>query len=168
MFSNVHTRVIAAPRPELGKLLERITEPDSPSWPSRHWPPMVLDNGLEVGSAGGHGPIRYYVTDHQPGSRIEFTFDDVDLPGTHALELHDGPTPGTTLVRHILIGYDCGLRNRLTWEVGLRWLHDALIEQLFDRLATVAGKPPARPLRWSPWVKALRLLYARNLVPQPA
>jgi hypothetical protein len=39
------------------------------------WPPMKLDKGFQVGSKGGHGPIRYFVTDYKKDNSITFQFD---------------------------------------------------------------------------------------------
>jgi hypothetical protein len=38
------------------------------------WPPMILDNGLQVGSKGGHGPIKYTVQEFKPDEFIQFAF----------------------------------------------------------------------------------------------
>ncbi len=43
----------------------------------------------------------------------------------------------------------------------MRWLHDAVVEDLFDRAERALGTGPARPARWSPWVRALRPIAGR-------
>lgn len=163
MIRNVHYRELPVPVSRVGPLLDGILEPDS-IWPSAGWPALRLSDGLAVGSAGGHGPIRYQVSDYRPGSRVEFTFDPaIGLAGTHALELHAGPRPATTVVRHVLIGRPRG-SALLAWPLAIRWLHDALIEDLLDNLATAAGHPPVRPARWSPWVRLARRAVGRRPV----
>jgi hypothetical protein len=48
----------------------------------------------------------------------------------------------------------------------IRWLHDAVLEELLDRAGAAVGDPPARPARWSPWVRVCRrLLRAGASVP---
>lgn len=149
------------PVSQVGPLLDGILEAHS-IWPSAGWPALRLDEGLSVGSSGGHGPIRYHVSDYRPGRRIEFTFDPaIGVEGTHALELHAGSRPGTTLVRHVMIARTHG-RGRLTWPLAIRWLHDALLEDLLDNVATAAGHPPVRPARWSPWVRLMRRAVGRR------
>ncbi|GAB3409432.1 hypothetical protein [Flindersiella endophytica] len=170
MIRNVHCREVPVPVSEVGPLLDGILEADS-IWPSAGWPALRLDHGLAVGSSGGHGPIRYRVTDHQPGKRLEFAFDpSMGVEGTHALELHAGARPGSTLVRHTLIGRPTAA-TRLRWAFAIRWLHDALIEDLLDNVAVAAGHPPAKPARWSPWVRLLRRAVGRRRAtsarPQP-
>ena len=116
MIHNVHERAFPVSGKQLGELLDRVAEPNSPLWPVRQWPPMVLDRPLRVGAAGGHGPIRYHCTAYQPGRRAEFTFDIPMLRGTHALEV-DGNT-----LRHVLSGRPAGA-GHLLWPLVFRWLH---------------------------------------------
>jgi hypothetical protein len=164
VIRNVHTRIVPLPPDVVGAQLERILEPGL-IWPSG-WPQLLLDNGLELGSDGGHGPIRYRVVDHRPGRRIEFRFTPgVGLDGTHALEVYDGPRPGSTLARHTLIGAPRG-GARLLWPLAIRWMHDQLIEELLANLARAAGDETARPPRRSPWVRLTRKA-APLLVPAP-
>lgn len=165
MIRNVHIRVVPLPPDVVGAQLERLLEPGV-IWPNG-WPPLRLDNGLELGSEGGHGPIRYGVIDYRPGRRIEFRFDpSCGLDGTHALEVHDGPRPGTTLARHTMIGELRGIA-RLTWPLAIRWMHDQVLEELLANLARVAGDESARAPRRSAWVRLTRKA-ARRLVPSPA
>ncbi|MFD1149789.1 SRPBCC family protein [Saccharothrix hoggarensis] len=154
MIQNVHTRLI----PDSAGLVDRVVE----LWPSDRWPALVLDRPLGVGADGGHGFVRYRCTDHVPGQRAEFTFDPrIGVTGTHVLEA----VPGG--LRHTLTGRTSGLM-RLGWPLAVRWLHDALIEDLFDNAAHAAGHPPVRPRRWSPWVRLLRAAARRRKVGQAA
>lgn len=77
------------------------------------------------------------------------------LVGTHALEVMAGSEPGHAVLRHTILAQAIG-RGRLIWPLAIRWLHDALIEDLLDRAATAIGQPPTRPARWSWWVRTLR------------
>lgn len=43
------------------------------------------------------------------------------------------------------------------WPLAVRWLHDAVVEDLLDRAEATVGTGPARPARWSPWVRLLRV-----------
>src|SRR5262249_21619460 len=45
---------------------------------------------------------------------------------------------------------------RLLWPVAVRFMHDAVLEDLLDRAEAAVGCGPARPARWSPWVRLLR------------
>jgi hypothetical protein len=152
---NVHERRIPVPVGDLGPLLDRFGGPDDLLWPSPRWSPLVLDGPVAVGAAGGHGPIRYRVTGHDPGRRVEFTFDPrTGLHGTHVFTVEPDGGSGS-IVRHVAEGRLSGA-TVLAWPLVIRWLHDALIEDLLDRAEVAAGTGPARPQRWSPLVRLLR------------
>lgn len=132
MVRNVHERLLASGPDEVGALLDSLSSPDDRLWPNRRWPAMKLDRGLEVGSDGGHGPVRYEVARYEPGRLVAFAFTPkFPLVGEHRLEVLPQPD-GTTLLRHTMEGTP---RNwlRLGWPLCFRWLHDALIEDALDR-----------------------------------
>jgi hypothetical protein len=156
MVRNVHERRIPVPPGRLGPLLDRLGGPDDVLWPSPQWPPMVLDGPVAVGAAGGHGAIRYRVTGHDPGRRVEFTFDPrTGLHGTHVFTVEPDGGSGSVL-RHAAGGRLSG-RLVVLWPLVIRWLHDAVLEDLLDRAEIAVGTGPARPNRWSPAVRLLRL-----------
>lgn len=152
---NVHERLVGASPERTGAVLETLATGHDQLWPGRTWAPMVLDRGLEPGSRGGHDGIRYTVTAHEPGRRVEFAFDRrIGLDGTHALAVVD-LGDGTSLLRHVLEGRAHGAMV-LLWPLAVRWLHDALLEDAFDLAEAALGVGPAVPSRWSPWVRLLR------------
>lgn len=156
MISNVHQREYPVPPERLGELLDTLAGADDRLWPPA-WPPIRFDAPLGVGARGGHGPIRYSVTAYQPASRVEFRFDPgIGLIGGHALEVLDGDRPHTSVLRHTAIARAGNARTRVRWALVIRWLHDAVIEDLLDRAGVETGHPAARPGRWSPWVRLLR------------
>jgi hypothetical protein len=152
MIENVHVRQI----PDSAEVIDRVVE----LWP-RAWPPLVLDRPLGVGAKGGHAFVRYSCTDYVPGERVEFTFSPrFGLVGTHVLEV----VPGG--VRHTISARSRGWML-LGWPLAVRWLHDALFEDLFDNAARALGHPPVHRARWSPWVRLMRTATKRS-VKQPA
>ena len=153
---NVHERVVAAPAGRVWELVEGL-------WPSREWTPMRLDRQLAVGARGGHAMIRYAVTAYDPGRCVEFTFAPATgVHGTHSFTV--APVgPDRTLLRHELVGRLAG-RTRLTWPLVVRWLHDALIEDLLDRAQDAVDAPPARRARHSAWVRLMRRVSGRSPV----
>ncbi|HZG92519.1 MAG TPA: DUF2867 domain-containing protein [Pseudonocardia sp.] len=162
MVRNVHERRVPVPAAELAPLLDRLGGPEDRLWPSPQWEPMVLDGPVAVGAAGGHGPIRYRVTGYQPGRRVEFAFDPgLGVHGWHAFSIEPDGGSGSIL-RHVAEGR-MGWPMVLLWPAVVRWLHDALIEDLFDRAELVAGTGPARPARWTPWVRLLRLFDTADI-----
>lgn len=155
MVRNVHERRLPVPVERLGPLLDRVGGPDDPLWPSPQWVPMMLDGPVAVGAAGGHGPIRYRVVGYEPGRRIEFAFDPaMGVQGGHTFTAEpDGPD--AAVLRHVIDGR-LGRAMVLRWALVVRWLHDAVLEDLLDRAESAVGTGPTRPARWSPWVRLLR------------
>lgn len=155
MVRNVHERLLPLPADTVGPLLDRLGGPGDALWPSPAWAPMVLDRPVAVGAAGGHGPIRYRVTAYLPGRSVEFTLDPGQgLHGTHVLAVEPAGS-GRSVLRHVVEGRVSG-PMRLLWPLAVRWMHDAVLEDLLDRAEASLGVGPARPARWSPWVRLLQ------------
>jgi hypothetical protein len=152
---NIHERHILASSDLVGTVLETLAGEDDQVWPGATWAPMVLDRGLEPGSRGGHDGIRYTVTAHEVGRLVEFAFDPtVGIDGTHAFTVMD-LGDGTSMLRHVLEGRTKGAML-LLWPLAVRWAHDAVVEDAFDRAEAALGVGPTVPAQWSPWVRVLR------------
>ena len=76
---NRHDRIIPAEHDAVGSVLNSLSGPEDALWPREVWPPMMLDSALKVGAAGGHGPVRYRVSEYVPGRRVVFQFDRAGL-----------------------------------------------------------------------------------------
>lgn len=156
MIWNIHQRALPVSAQQVGALLDAVADSGNPLWPAAHWPALILDRPLQVGADGGHGRIRYTCTAYEPGRAVEFTFTpSMPFVGAHTFEVLDRGEQGC-VVRHLIVAEARDMRGRLLWNFAIRWLHDAVIEQLLDRAATAVGHPPAQPARWSPWVRLLR------------
>src|SRR5262245_55731656 len=160
MIRNVHERRLPLTAADAGALLDSLASDDDRLWPADRWPairfarPLDVDAppfSLRVGALGGHGPIRYQIVDYVPGRRLTCAFKG-GLDGTHTFEVLPAGD-GEVIIRHTLTGRLRGF-SRLAWPLALRWLHDALIEDLLDNAARAAGKAPTST--WSPWVRLLR------------
>ncbi len=158
LTSNVHEREFDATPEEIGAILETAGGPDDGVWP-KGWPPMRFEGGpVREGARGGHGPIRYRVSHFEPTRRVEFTFEpSMGIEGTHAFDVLPGDRPGRTVLRHTVIARPTTLTMRLGWPLAIRWLHDACVEQIFDRVQRSLGQPLPRPAQPSLYVRALRL-----------
>lgn len=156
---NVHERSLACAGHRLGELLDRIVDLDEGLWPSATWPPMRLNGPLGVGARGGHGPIRYEVTQYVRGQWVRFQFAaPTGFHGFHEFEVESLDNE-RAIVRNTLAMRLTGTA-RLTWPLVFRPLHDALIEDGLDqaeRLATGASTDS----RWSPYVHLLRSVIRR-------
>lgn len=169
MMINLHERVLAAPADTVGPLLDRLAGPADVLWPALAWPPIRLDRPLAVGADGGHGRIRYMVTGYEPGRRVEFRFHPaMGLDGCHSFEIE--PVDGDSCVlRHLVVARPKG-RMRVLVPLVVRWLHDALLEDLLDNAERAATGTVIRPYRYTPWVRLLRWLSAprARVRPMPA
>lgn len=175
---NVHGRTFPAPVEVLADALDRIGCDADVLWPSPAWWPMRMHPGdgagrvskrpilrrLAVGATGGHGPIRYTVTEYEPGRRVRFAFDPrTGLDGHHEAVLEPVPDAegGGCRLTHVIDIRPRG-RARVLWPLVIRRLHDALLEDLLDRAERVATGRVASPARWSRTARlAHRLLWDR-------
>lgn len=160
---NVHQRSFAAPRDGVGRLVDGLASESDALWPHDNWPAMRFPQGLTVGSKGGHGPIRYTVTEVIPGARAAFRFDPEGLAagfsGSHYFDVV--PNRGQVILRHV-IDARCGLGTWLKWMIVVRPLHNALAEDALDRAERELTGTVHQPNRWGLWVRTLRSIVARR------
>lgn len=150
---NIHIREINQPKSEVAKLFETLSSKNDMMLATDKWPPMRLDKGLQVGSKGGHGPIRYFVTDYQKESAITFQFDLKGFDGFHTFEINEIAADKTQL-KHTIDITTSGWAT-LKWLFAIRSLHDAYIEDAFDKVENhfTANKKKSQ---WTSWVRILR------------
>lgn len=150
---NIHKRQINQPKSELAKLLKTLATDNDMMLAKDKWSPMKLDNGLQVGSKGGHGSMKYFVTDYQLDNSITFQFDLKGFEGFHKFEIAETERNKSQLT-HIIDLTTSGLAT-LKWVTAIRWLHDAYIEDAFDTVENhfTAEKKNSE---WTIWVKILR------------
>ncbi len=157
---NVHRRRYPASIAKLGEVMETLSGPNDRIWPLEHWPAMKLAKGLEPGSAGGHGPVRYSVGKYVPGRLVEFIFSrPIGFDGVHRLEAVELSRNETELIHTI----DADVKGSaiFAWAFAIRWLHDALLEDALDKVENhLTGKKKRTP--WSVWVRLLRAAAKRK------
>jgi len=114
---------------------------------------MDFDRGLEVGSRGGHGSLRYAVESHDPGRSVVFRFDPgSSLDGTHRLDV-EPLGPNHSRLVHTL---DARVGARLWPAVPvLLGYHHAMTEDLLARADHAAAAVPLRYGRIPLWLQAL-------------
>lgn len=153
MILNVHERAVRVPPARLGAILESLAGPDDQFWRTDLIEPIVLDRGLEVGSRGGHGPVRYVVVEHDPARLVRFRFEPgIGLRGTHALEVVTGDD-GSPALRHTIEARAVGL-GFLSWPL-IRVLHDAALEDMLDHVERSLTGTAHRGQRTPGWVRRL-------------
>lgn len=159
MVTNVHERKIPASAAAVASLIATLASKEDRLWPHEAWPRMKLNAGLAAGSVGGHGPVRYEVVKVDPAGRVVFQFTGpVGFVGWHAFEVAD-PQKGKSVLRHELQMEVRGL-SRLTWPLFFRPMHDALIEEAFDKAERELGATEGVPFRRGVWVRSIYWLAA--------
>lgn len=150
---NIHNREITQPKNEVAKLFKTLATEHDLMLAADKWSPMKLNKGLQVGSKGGHGPIKYFVINYQQDNSITFQFDLKGFDGFHKFEISEIEANKTKLT-HIIDIRTSGFAI-LKWALAIRWLHDAYIEDAFDKVEnhfTIDKKKS----EWTLWVKVLR------------
>ena len=156
---NVHTRKIEGPKNKVDELIQTLASREDKVWPREQWPAMRLDHGLKVGSKGGHGIIGYYIKEYVEGERIVFEFTKPKgFTGSHYFEMEE-LNQNRCLLKHT-IKMEAKGKATLAWVLFIRPLHDALIEDLFDKVDNQTTESKKRT-EWSLWVKFLRKLLFR-------
>lgn len=153
MVRIVHERQLDASVADVGALLDTLASSEDRLWPTERWPPMELDPGLEVGAHGGHGPVRYSVSDYEPGRRVCFRFDPSIFDGHHWFEVTT--RDGETYLRHVAEGHPRGVM-RIAWSPALRFMHDAAVEDCLDRAEAELRGAACEPRSFNLWVRTLR------------
>jgi hypothetical protein len=160
---NVHERRLPIPIETGGRILDSLSSGGDLLWPRERWPPMVLDRGLAPGSRGGHGLIVYKVSEYVPGRRVEFEFGPMGrlrtFRGRHYFEVL--PRGERVILRHT-IDVDTDFATWVQWKLIIERLHDALLEDAFDKVERNAGLPAPHRSRWSLQVRFLRWLVRRS------
>ena len=154
---NIHERSMKVEPAEAGGAIDGLSGREDFLWPRHRWPAMRFDGPLAVGASGGHGPIRYSVSEYIPGRRVEFRFSGegavAGLDGRHFFEVI--PRKGHVVLRHV-VDAECDCKSWLRWRFLIGPLHDALLEDALAgadrRLANSEAKLPD----WSPWVRFLQ------------
>jgi len=151
---NIHKRTINQPKAKISELLETLSTEKDNLWPTDQWPAMKLDEGLAIGSKGGHGPIRYSVNKYSPGELVQFEFrKPKGFIGVHRFEVI-GLENDKAEISHTIEMNTTGI-GTLTWTIAVRWLHDALMEDAFDKVENQFSTEKKKT-KWNIWVKVLR------------
>lgn len=152
---NVHERTTTGSVEYAWSLLEQLGSPADQLWPSERWPRMHLSHGLTPGSQGGHGALKYHVSQVEPHRRVRFDFDGFPW-GYHEFSI--ALTAEGVHWQHLLVA-SIPLSDPV---------HDAVLEDLLDRAeALMSGRtiPPRRLsvfMRWASHLSGLALKDRRG------
>jgi len=151
---NIHKRTIYASKAKVVDLFSTLASKNDKVWPSENWPRMKLTEGLQKGSKGGHGPIRYQVIEYKSADCIVFKFQKPKgFNGVHKFEISELDT-NKIEVKHTIRMTTSG-SGTVKWLLAIRSLHDALVEDALDKIQNHLSKEK-RTTKWSFWVKVLR------------
>ena len=156
---NTHRRIINKPKEVVFKIFETLATKNDKIWPYEKWPAIRFKDGLKVGSEGGHGPIRYSVLSNDYEDGIVFKFANKGFNGIHRFQIN-AINDSQVEVLHIIKMKTSG-KATFYWVFVIRWLHDALIEDAFDKIENqfLLNK---KETKYSIWVKFLRLIKSKK------
>ena len=150
---NIHKRIINQPKAIVALDLATLSKENDAIWPLENWPAMRFKNGIKT---GGHGPIRCTMEEYNPSEIIQFRFTKPKgFDGIHKLELKEISNQKTE-IKHT-IDINTSGKAILSWIFVIRPLHNALIEDAFDKLENRYTANP-KSTEWNVWVKFLRKL----------
>jgi len=157
---NIHQREYNQQAKEISAILDTLSSRNDRIWPNEIWPPMILNNGLQINSHGGHGPIGYYVSKYHYGEFIEFTFTKpAEFVGSHNFAIKK-ISEGATQLRHT-IDMELTLKGIFIWYFAIKWLHDALLEDCLDNVHNQFNDKKVHTPH-NLWVKTLRNALKRR------
>lgn len=158
--TNIHTRKINQSKDKVSELFKTLATTNDLIWPFENWPAIHFKEGLQVGSRGGHGTIRYSIVEFREYDFIKFEFSKPDgFIGTHEFKI-EKLSENETEISHI-INTTTNFKASLLWVLVIRWLHDALIEDAFDKVESYYIDEKKTTL-YNLWVKLLRAIYKRK------
>jgi hypothetical protein len=158
--TNIHRRIITESKPKLATLFETLATNNDAIWPYEKWPAIRFKDGVKIGAKGGHGPIKYSIEEYSQGELIRFRFSKPQgFNGFHELYLNEISNKETEIVH--VIKMVTTISASLQWLFVIRWLHDALIEDAFDKVENHFLENKKRS-KHNFWVKMLRKKYKKK------
>lgn len=157
---NIHKRTINQPIEKVTRLFKTLATSEDLVWPYENWPAIRFKDGLKIGSKGGHGRVRYTIIEFEAGAYIKFKFSKPEgFNGTHELKINAINDYSTEICHKIRARIT--LKATLLWVFVIRWLHDALIEDAFDKVENYFSATK-KETRYNLWVKLLREAYKKK------
>lgn len=157
---NIHKRIIHQPKTKVVELIKTLSTENDKIWPKEKWPAMKFKEGIKTGAKGGHGPIRYSVEKYNPNEVIQFRFSKpYGFNGIHKFEVTELAEEKTE-IKHTIDMKTVG-KGTLTWVLAIRSLHNALIEDGFDKIENHFSENQ-KSKEWNFWVKFLRKQIAKR------
>jgi hypothetical protein len=151
---NIHKRTLNQSKSKVVEILKTLSTENDRIWPKEKWPEMKFKDGIQIGAIGGHGPIRYTVEKYKPSEIIQFRFSKpYGFNGIHKFEINE-LTSEKTEIKHT-IDMKTDAKGTLVWILAIRSLHNALIEDGFDKLENNFSEVH-KSSKWNFWVYFIR------------
>ncbi|OUR99028.1 hypothetical protein A9Q86_13250 [Flavobacteriales bacterium 33_180_T64] len=157
---NNHKRILKQSKDDVSKVFKTLGTPEDKIWPYENWPAIKFKEGIKHGSKGGHGRIRYTIIKFEEDNSIKFRFYEPEgFNGTHEFKIKSIDHI-TTEISHV-IQMKTTIKASFFWVFVIRWLHDALIEEAFDKVENHFSTK-IKTTKYSFWVIFLREIYKRK------
>lgn len=157
---NTHIRIIDIPTEEIVSIFETLSTKNDKVWPLEKWPAMKFNEGIQTGAKGGHGPIKYSVEIYNPRKIIQFRFSrPKGFVGIHKFEIKELTNKKTEISHTIKMKMSLG--GSFVWFLGVRALHNALIEDCFDKVENQFLEQKKKT-KSNYWVVFLRSFYTKR------
>jgi len=157
---NIHKRTLNQPIDKVAELLKTLSTENDRIWPKEKWPEMKFKEGIKIGAIGGHGPIRYSIEKYNPNELIQFRFSKPNgFNGIHKFEINE-LSDQKTEIKHT-IDMNTEGKGTLIWFFAICSLHNALIEDGFDKLENNFFDN-RKSTKWNIWVKFLRKYMSKK------
>lgn len=163
---NFHCRRIEAPAEKVGQGIATLAQgTDDVIWPWEHFDRMEFDGPLQVGSQGGHGVVRYAISEYIPGRLIKFEFNAASgimkgFRGFHWFEVIP-LKENLCEMRHMLI-VDTGPVLTFLWGLLIETLHDATVEAALAKAELAATGSLSTPFQLTRKQKFWRKIAGEN------
>jgi len=160
--TNIHSRKLKQSKAQVQALFKTLATTEDKIWPYENWPAIRFDDVIKIGTKGGHGRVRYSIIDFNEGENITFQFSKPDgFIGTHELYIKAIDTNVTEITHEINMNTST-VKATFLWITIIRWLHDALIEDAFDKMENCFSEEKNKKTEHSFWVKLLRGAYKKQ------
>jgi len=158
---NIHKRKLKQTKNQVGILFKTLATKEDKIWPIEKWPAIRFKEPLSIGVKGGHGSVKYTIIEFVEGKSIKFKFSKPDgFIGTHQFYIKEIDNT-TTVITHEINMNTSTVKATLLWVLIVRWLHDALIEDAFDKIVNSYSEEK-KETSYLLWVKILRSAYKKH------
>jgi hypothetical protein len=151
---NIHKRTLNQSKTKVVEIIKTLSTDNDRIWPKEKWPEIKFKGEIQIGAMGGHGPIKYTVEKYNPSEIIQFRFlKPLGFNGIHKFEIQELSSEKIEITHTIKMNTD--VNGTFLWIFAIRSLHNALIEDAFDKLENNFTEIH-KSSKWNFWVKFLR------------